>query len=87
MFGSPSYWVKGTYIGWILGTALWAEQSTSHLSYSLIYSSVFLEIRSQYIAQARPELMILLPQILKCWDCRHVLTSLVSSSFKFPAQI
>lgn len=54
VFGSPSYWVKGTYIGWILGTALWAGQSTSHLSYSLIYSSVF-EIRSQYIVQARSD--------------------------------
>lgn len=26
VFGSPRYWVKGTYIGWILGTALWAGQ-------------------------------------------------------------
>lgn len=73
VFGSPSYWVKGTDIDWILGTGLWAGQSTNHL----------FEIRAQYIAQVRPELMILLPQTPKCW---RVLTSLVWS-FKFPAQI
>jgi hypothetical protein len=31
----------------------------------------FFETGSYYIAQVGLELMILLPQLTKCWDCRH----------------
>jgi hypothetical protein len=49
---------------------LWACATT----FLFIYlKKIFFETRSHSVAQARPELMIILPRPPECWDCSYAL--------------